>query len=244
MRNIKLTIEYDGSRYKGWQQAGKASNTGTISEKITDVLQLMTEETIELFCSARTESGVHAIAQTASFKTGSTRSVQDMKEYLNHYLPQDIVIRSVEEMPERFHAGLNAKTQTYLYRIQIGTTCDVFRRRYTLFQSQEPDLDAMQNAIPALLGKHDFASFSSGKKKKGTEKEIISIEINKSEDEITFLITGNNFLHQMPRTIIGTLLEIGYHHRSVDCIEKIFAKKENASDPVPPHGLYLKEITF
>lgn len=244
MRNIKLTIEYDGSRYKGWQQAGKTSNTGTISEKIADVLRLMTAETIELFCSARTEAGVHAIAQVASFKTNSTLSVTEMKEYLNHYLPQDIVILSVEEMPERFHAGLNAKTQTYLYRIQTGITCDVFRRRYTFFQSEELDLDAMQNAIPALLGKHNFASFSSGKKKKGTEKEIISIEINKSGDEITILLTGNQFLHQMPRTIVGTLLEIGYHHRSVDCIEKIFAKKEIASDPVPPHGLYLKEITF
>lgn len=244
MRNIKLTIEYDGSRYKGWQQAGKASNTGTISEKITDVLQLMTEETIELFCSARTEAGVHAIAQTASFKTTSPLSVQEMKEYLNHYLPQDIVILSVEEMPERFHAGLNAKTQTYLYRIQTGTTCDVFRRRYTFFQSEELDLDAMQNAIPALLGKHDFASFSSGKKKKGTEKEIFSIEIKKCDDEIEILITGNNFLHLMPRTIIATLLEIGYHQRPINCIEAIFSKKENASEPVPPHGLYLKEITF
>lgn len=244
MRNIKLTIEYDGSRYKGWQQAGKTSNTGTISEKITDVLQLMTAETIELFCSARTETGVHAIAQVASFKTNSTLSAAEMKDYLNHYLPQDIVILSVEEMPERFHAGLNAKTQTYLYRIQTGTTCDVFRRRYAFFQSEELDLDAMQNAIPALLGKHDFASFSSGKKKKGTEKEIFSIDINRCEDEITFLITGNNFLHQMPRTIIATLLAIGHHQRPIDCIEAILDKKEIASDPVPPHGLYLKEITF
>lgn len=244
MRNIKLTIEYDGSRYKGWQQSGKTSNTGTISEKITDVLQLMTEETIELFCSARTEASVHAIAQVASFKTNSALSLQDMKEYLNHYLPQDIVILSAEEMPERFHAGLNAKTQTYLYRIQTGLTCDVFRRRYAFFQSEELDLDAIQNAIPALLGKRDFAPFSSGKKKKGTEKELFSIEINRYEDEIAILLTGNQFLHQMPRTIVGTLLEIGYHLRSVNCIEAIFDKKESASDPVPSHGLYLKEITF
>lgn len=244
MRNIKLTIEYDGSRYKGWQQAGKASNTGTISEKITDVLQLITEESIELFCSARTETGVHAVAQTANFKTNSTLSTQEIKTYLNHYLPQDIVILSAEEVSERFHAGLNTKTQTYLYRLQIGTTSDVFRRRYAFFQSQEPDLEAMQNAIPALLGKHDFSSFSSGKKKKGTEKELFSIDIKRQDDELVFLITGNQFLHLMPRAIVGTLLDIGYHRRPLACIEAIFAKKENASDPVPPHGLYLKEITF
>ena len=107
MRNIKLTMEYDGTRYKGWQQAGKAPNTGTISEKILDVLQLMTGETIELCCAARTETGVHALIQTASFKTNCTLPVADIQDYLNHYLPQDIVVLSTEEVPERFHAGLN-----------------------------------------------------------------------------------------------------------------------------------------
>ena len=244
MRNIKLTIEYDGSRYKGWQQSGKTSNSGTISEKITDVLQLMTNETIELYCSARTEAGVHAASQIANFKTNCSLPVCEMKDYLNHYLPQDIVVLSIEEMPDRFHAGLNAKTQTYLYRIQIGQISDVFRRRYTLHQTQMPDFEAIQNAIPYLLGKHDFSAFSSGKKKKGTEKEIFSIDLTRREDEIIFLMTGNHFLHLMPRTIIAVLLDIGYHNRPADCIQKIFAKEETASNPAPPHGLYLKEITL
>ncbi|MEE1086074.1 MAG: tRNA pseudouridine(38-40) synthase TruA [Schaedlerella sp.] len=244
MRNIKLTMEYDGSRYKGLQQSGKTPNSGTISEKILDVLRLMTGEEVELFCAARTETGVHAIEQAASFKTNCTLSLKEMNKYLNHYLPQDIVVLSVEEMPERFHAGLNVKTQTYLYRIQTGELCDIFRRRYTYYQKDIPCIEQIQKAVPSLIGKHDFSAFSSGKKKKGTEKELISIDIFKEGDEIQFLLKANSFLHQMPRSIIGTLLEIGYNKRPVECINKIFIREEPCSAPVPSHGLFLKKIEF
>lgn len=244
MRNIKLTLEYDGTRYPGWQNSKKDSHAGTISEKLTDVLHIMTDETIELFCGARTEAGVHAISQTVNFKTNCTMTVTDIKEYLNHYLPLDIVILSIEEMPERFHAGLNVKSQTWLYRIQIGSSHDVFRRKYTYYQTDMPDIEAMKEASSFLLGKHDFSSFSSGKKKKGTEKELFSVDIDIADDEVRFILKGNNFLHLMPRTIVATLLDIGYGRRNADCILKIFNKEETASAAVPACGLYLTEAEF
>lgn len=244
MRNIKLTLEYDGTRYQGWQNTKKGSNSGTISEKLTDVLRLMSDEDIELFCAARTEGGVHAISQTVNFKTDCTMPVNDIKDYLNHYLPQDIVILSIEEVPERFHASLNVKSQTYLYRVQTGNCQDVFRRKYVFYQPEMPDIEAMQEASTTLLGKHDFSEFSSGKKKKGTEKDLLSITITVVDDEIHFHIEANSFLHLMPRTIIATLLEIGYRKRTADCIMKILNKEETASTAVPAYGLHLLEVCY
>ena len=120
MRNIKITIEYDGSRYQGWTRLGKDESNNTISAKIIDVLGKMTgEKNIELNCGCRTEVGVHAYAQVANFKTSSNLSTKDIQHYLNRYLPMDIAITEVEEVPDRFHAQLNAVSKTYVYRMTI-----------------------------------------------------------------------------------------------------------------------------
>ena len=244
MRNIKIVLEYDGTRYQGWQRSGKDSNTGTVSEKLLDVIHRMTGEDIDLFCALRTEAGVHAAAQTVNFKTESFLSVSEMSEYLNHYLPQDIVVLSVEDMPERFHAGLNTKSLTYLYRIQIGPVADVFRRKFTCHLTEMPDIVRMKDASLSLIGKHDFSAFSSAKKKKGTVKELYSIDILCKEDELQFVLKGNDFLHQMPRCIIATLLDIGYGRKNVDCISSIFEKTTQASAPVPACGLCLYNVSW
>ena len=112
MKNIKLTLEYDGTRYNGWQRLGKGESTNTIENKITEVLKKMDGQDVELFCGCRTEVGVHAYAQTASFKTNTALEIKDIKNYLNRYLPMDIAVLEAEEMPERFHASLNAKEVT------------------------------------------------------------------------------------------------------------------------------------
>lgn len=117
MKNVRLTIEYDGSRYQGWARLGKNESTNTISNKILEVIRKMTGEDVELFCGARTEVGVHAYAQVANFKTNVNMSAKEIKHYLNRYLPMDIAITEVELMPERFHAQLNAKSKTYVYRV-------------------------------------------------------------------------------------------------------------------------------
>ena len=157
MRNIKLMIEYDGSRYQGWTRLGKDESGNTISNKILEVLRKMTgEDDIELFCGCRTEVGVHAYAQIANFKTSCDASTKNIKHYLNRYLPMDIAILDVKEMPERFHAQLNATSKTYVYRMTIDDVPSVFDRKYTYHCYRIPDKHLMQLAAEQIVGKHDF----------------------------------------------------------------------------------------
>ena len=186
MRNIKLKLEYDGSRYNGFIQPPKKGNKTTVSGKITDVLSRMesadtvantaantTADTATdlstgfsaLFCGERTAPGVHALQQTVNFKTDSTLSVGEIRTYLNHYLPQDIVVSEAVETADRFHAELNARSRTYEYRILCSAFPDVFSRKYAHFLSQPLDIAAMDHAAGLLTGKHDFAKISSGKQK-------------------------------------------------------------------------------
>ena len=245
MRNIKITIEYDGSRYQGWTRLGKDESSNTISNKILEVLRKMTEEPItELNCGCRTEVGVHAYAQIANFKTDSDMDVQDIKHYLNRYLPMDIAIIDVEEVPERFHAQLNASSKTYVYRMSIDDVPSVFDRKYTYHCYKIPDKRLMQQAAMELTGKHDFRNFSTAKKTKSTEREIFDIDIYGDIEEMQILIHADDFLHNMARLIIGTLIDIGLGTRSKDDITDIFAGKKEPSAPCDPKGLYLQEISY
>ena len=225
MRNIKLTIEYDGSRYQGWTRLGKDESGNTISNKITEVLKKMTEEDdLELFCGCRTEVGVHAYAQIANFKTSSSTTTQNIKHYLNRYLPMDIAIIDVKEVPERFHAQLNATSKTYVYRMTIDDVPSVFVRIYTYHC-------------------YRIRNFSSAKKTKSTVREIFDIDIYGDIEEMQILIHADDFLHNMARIIVGTLMDIGLGNRSVQDIDDIFAGILEASAPCDPKGLYLQEIT-
>ncbi len=240
MKNIKLTLEYDGTNYQGWQNLGKKGGSNTICGKITDTLCRMTGEPIDLFCAARTEPGVHASCQTINFKTNSVLSASEFQHALNQYLPQDIAILSAQEVPERFHAALNCISQTYTYYIQACTVPDVFCRKYTLHVPQALDINAMSQGASALIGTWDFSGFSSGKKKKSTEKTVLSAEILcPSEGNVQILLETTGFLHLMPRLIIGTLLDIGLGIRTSECIPGILSNRENASKPAPSHALSL-----
>ena len=245
MRNIKLMIEYDGSRYQGWTRLGKDESGNTISNKITEVLKKMTEEDdLELFCGCRTEVGVHAYAQIANFKTSSSTTTQNIKHYLNRYLPMDIAIIDVKEVPERFHAQLNATSKTYVYRMTIDDVPSVFDRKYTYHCYRIPDKRLMQQAAKKLTGRHDFRNFSSAKKTKSTVREIFDIDIYGDIEEMQILIHADDFLHNMARIIVGTLMDIGLGNRSVQDIDDIFAGILEASAPCDPKGLYLQEITY
>lgn len=245
MRNIRLTIEYDGSRYHGWQRLGAGEDTSsTISGKLSEVIFRMTGQKSELFCASRTETGVHAYAQTVNFHTGCSLSAREIKHYLNRYLPSDIAVLEVEDMPERFHASLNAKKRTYIYRISTAEVPDVFERKYVYHLFKKPDIQKMREASGLLVGRHDFQHFSSSKKKKSGVKEIFSIDIYGSGDELEFTITANDFLHNMARIIISTLLDIGQGMRPVDDIGRIFDGKEAASDPIDPKGLFFQEAEY
>lgn len=245
MRNIKLTIEYDGSRYQGWTRLGKNETNNTISNKIVEVLSKMTEEEdIELFCGCRTEVGVHAYAQTANFKTSTNMSLVEIKRYLNRYLPMDIAITDVEEVPERFHSQLNAISKTYVYRMTIDDVPSVFDRKYTYHCFKTPDIRAMQQAAMLFVGEKDFRNFSTAKKSKSTVRNIMDIEIYGDLEEVQITILADDFLHNMARLIIGTLLDIGNGTRKKEDIDKIFAGKAEASAPCDPKGLYLQEVTY
>ena len=246
MRNIKLVLEYDGSRYQGWQRLGKDESTNTISNKIIEVIKKMTSEDVELNCGARTEVGVHAYGQVVNFKTTSDMSLLEIKRYMNRYLPMDIAVIEIDLMPERFHASLNAASKTYLYRMAINDVPSVFERKYVYHSFKKPNVDAMKQAAQLLIGKHDFKNFSTVKKNKSTEKEIMDIDIYDDGNEIQFTITANDFLHNMVRMVLGTLIDIGLGNRKKEDIEAILAGKRDvvSSAPVDPKGLYLQEVRY
>ncbi len=240
MKNIRLILEYDGTRYQGWQQPGKKDSPGTVSGRLTATLQKMTGEGIGLFCAARTEPGVHASCQTVNFKTASSLSPSEIRRILNQYLPQDIAVLRADEAPERFHASLNLLSQTYTYRIRTGTEPDVFRRKYMHHISQPLDIPAMKKAASSLIGIHDFYGFSSGKNKKSSKKEFFAADIFSPEpDELRIILEASAFLHQMPRLITGTLVEIGLGLRRPESIPDILSGQEPSGKPVPAHGLCL-----
>lgn len=243
MRNIRLTIEYDGTRYRGWQSV-KGDVNSTISGRIGNVLTQMTEEEIKMFCGEKTEPGVHALRQTANFRTSCPMKVEEIRHYLNQYLPLDIAVRDVAEAEERFHAELNLRHITYKYRITAGDTEDVFQRKYVDHRQKLPDIAVVESAGKMLMGKHDFQVFSSGKTKKSTERELVDVKIVSNASEADIFLTANGFLKQMPQKIIGILLDIGYGKRDADCITEIFAGKEAASGECANRALFLAEIQY
>lgn len=244
MRNIKLVIEYDGSRYQGWTRLGKDESNNTISNKILDVIEKMTGETPELFCGMRTEAGVHAYGQVANFKTASDMGVTEIQRYLNRYLPMDIAIIEASEVPERFHAQLNAREKVYVYRMIVNPVPSVFDRKYSYHCFCRPDKELMEEAARILTGRHDFKNFSSAKQTKSTIKELRQIEIYADPDEMQITLVANDFLHNMQRIITGTLIDIGLGHRPVQDIFAIFAGEAAASLPCDPKGMYLQEIHY
>ena len=246
MRNIKLTMEYDGSRYSGWQRLGKGESDNTIENKLLEVIRKMTGEDVELNCGSRTEVGVHAYAQIANFKTNTKMKLYEIKNYFNRYLPMDIAVTEAEEVPERFHASLNAKSRTYLYRVAIGDAPSVFDRKYTYYSFHQPDLEQMRKAAKLLIGRHDFKNFSTVKKSKSTVKEIYDIDIEQKGQEIHILIKANDFLHNMARMIVSTLLDIGLDKRDIEDITAILtsASEMIGSLPASAQGLFLKEVEY
>ncbi len=246
MRNIKLTLEYDGSRYSGYQRLGKGESTNTIENKLLEIIKKMTNEDAEIFCGSRTEVGVHAYAQICNFKTNCALKLYEIKNYFNRYLPMDIAVIDVEEKPERFHSSLNAKSKKYLYRIAIGDVPSVFDRKYTYYSFKKLDIDIMREAAKDLIGKHDFKCFSTVKKNKSTVKEIYDIDIYGDDKEIQITLHGNDFLHNMARMIVATLIDIGNGTRSVDCIPKIFDENsdEISSAPADASGMFLLEVEY
>lgn len=245
MRNIKMTVEYDGSRYKGFQRL--KDNDMTIQGKIETVLSKMTNEDIEIIGSGRTDMGVHALGQVVNFKTNSTDSIEKIQKYLYEYLPEDIVIRNIEETSERFHSRYNAKSKVYLYRIDNNKFHSTFNRRYSYHVEKKLDIDLMIKGSKFLIGEHDFTSFASSKsKKKSNIREIYSIEIKENKNLIEIYIEGNGFLYNMVRIIAGSLVDVGLGKKSPEDIKTMLEAKNRskASDTAPSKGLFLYKVNY
>lgn len=240
-----MTIQYDGTRYRGWQKLG--DDDKTIQGKLENVLSIMTGEAIEIIGSGRTDAGVHAINQVANFHTNSQLSVDYILDYCYKYLPEDIVVKSIEEVDERFHTRYNAKSKKYLYRIWNDTYHDVFTNRYFYHEANILDIDAMNRAVAYLVGEHDFSSFTTLKsKKKSMVREIYSIDINKEQKMIDIMFCGNGFLYNMVRIIAGTLIDVGLGKINVYDVKTILDSRDRsqAGPTAPAKGLFLLEVEY
>ena len=245
MRNIRLKICYDGTRYQGWQRQKTTENT--IQGKIEDVLCKMTGEEIEIHGSGRTDAGVHARAQVANFKTKTKMSVEEIHSYLNEYLPLDIGVFEVKEVSERFHSRLNVTGKRYIYRIWNSEDHNVFERKFLYPFVGKLDFDKMRQAANLLLGTHDFQSFCGKKmKKKSSIRTITKLEIQEIGQEIRFIYEGDGFLFHMVRILTGTLLEIGTGELDLAELPGILEskKRENAGRTAPAIGLLLDEVFY
>ena len=245
MRNIKLTIEYDGKRYLGWQRLGDSDKT--IQGKIESTLQQMTGETLEIVGSGRTDGGTHARGQVANFKTASPLSVAEMQSFLNRYLPQDIVITQVEEVPERFHSRYNASGKQYSYYVWNSAVPTALARNTSFHYPQQLDLTKMRQACQTLTGTHDFRGFSSLKKtKKSTTRTLQEITLTTEGNLLKVTFVGDGFLYNMVRILMGTLLEVGAGTIAPETVEEILQtqNRQLAGETAPAHGLVLDAVFY
>lgn len=244
MRNIRLRICYDGTRYKGWQRLSGVDNT--IQGKLEQTLSRILGEEIEISGSGRTDAGAHAKGQVANFHCESQMSCQEILSQLQRYLPDDIGIESCQEASPRFHARLNCTSKTYQYRIWNSERPCVFQRRYVYVMPDVLDVQKMQQAAEYFLGQHDFSAFCANKKmKKSTVRCIESIAITREGEELILTFTGDGFLYNMVRIMVGTLIEVGQNIRKADSIPLLFGgKREDAGYLVPAQGLCLMEVNY
>lgn len=245
MRNFRIILQYEGTRFQGWQRQDSTENT--IQGKLEAVLCKMTGHEVQVDGSGRTDAGVHAYGQVANFHIETKKSAEEIMAYMNQFLPEDIRVIQIKEAAERFHSRLNAVGKTYRYRIWNSVIPTVFERRYVYELPQKLDLDKMRLAAEYLIGKHDFRAFTSNKRsKKSTVRTIDDIQIDRLGNEVVLTYSGDGFLYHMVRILTGTLIEVGLGQRSADSMEALLqsGKREEAGMLVPAKGLALIEVRY
>lgn len=245
MRNIKLTIEYDGKDFNGWQ---KQPNKLNIQGEIEKAIERITGEKVDLTASGRTDAGVHALGQVANFKTNSNIPIEKIPIALNTNLKKSIVIKEAEEVEERFHSRLNCKRKTYRYIINHSKYGTALYRNLETHIPLELDIKNMQKAVKYFEGEHDFKAFkASGTSSKSTIRTIYKADVIVAENERIYIeLTGNGFLYNMVRIISGTIVEVGLGKKKPEDIKEIIESKnrENAGKTLPPQGLYLVKVEY
>lgn len=244
MRNIKLTIEYDGKDFNGWQ---KQPNKLNIQGNIEQAIYAITGEEVELNASGRTDAGVHSFGQVANFKTNSNIPIEKFAVAINSKLKKSIVIKKAEEVDERFHSRYNCKKKTYRYVINNSFEGSAIYRYLEYHMPTKLNIEDMKKAIKYFEGVHDFSAFkASGTSSKSSVREIYLAEIKQENERIYIELTGNGFLYNMVRIIAGTLVDVGLGKINPDAIPEIINSKKriNAGKTLPAHGLYLVNVEY
>lgn len=260
--NYKMVLQYDGTRYNGWQRQGNTKNT--IQGRLEEILSKYFSQEIEVNGSGRTDAGVHAAGQTANFKVDYPKENAEkdtvnggapavIMDALNGFLPEDIRILSLERADNRFHARLNAVKKEYRYYISLEKKRDVFARRYmaAIERPESLDIERMKSASQKYLGEHDFQGFSDNRSKKSTIRRIDSVDFNICDRgscgrclEIVF--SGSGFLYHTVRLLAGTLIAIGLGESEADIIDVVFKSRDRHKVPymAPAEGLFLYRVEY
>lgn len=245
VRNFKITLEYDGSRYCGWQ---RQSNAPTIQGEIEKALRTMVGQKISIVGSGRTDAGVHAYAQVANFHCDTKLGPQQLKGGLTSLTPEDIVVTNCEEVDNTFHARYDAKSKEYIYKILNRPNPAAIFRQYTWHIRAELNLEAMRSAITCLIGRHDFRAFEAagGQRSHAIRCVLMANLIEADNGYLLFEIEADGFLRFMVRNIVGTLIEVGLGKITPADFKRILDSKERfqAGATAPARGLFLKQVNY
>lgn len=245
IKNYKFTVSYDGTRFYGWEH--QPNTDMTIQGKLENVLSLMTDSQVEVLGAGRTDAGVHALAMICHAHMETDLEPEEILEYMNRYLPDDICIRDVRIASDRFHSRYNAIGKTYCYTCYIGKLKPVFDRKYVYTPPEVPDIELMKKAAQYLIGEHDFASFCSNRKmKKSTVRLVDKIDIVQDGDYVKLTYHGTGFLQHMVRIMTGTLLEVGFGKRTPESMADLLEAKDRkqAGFTAPPQGLCMIQVDY
>ena len=254
-KNYKFILSFDGTRYYGWEH--QPDTDMTIQGKIENVLTLMTnaKEVVEVIGAGRTDAGVHAKGMVCNAKLQTDMSEQQIRDYMNHYLPDDICVHEVIHASDRFHSRYNAIGKTYEYTCYIGDTKPIFNRKFVFVPVDHPeigtertlDIGRMKEAAAILIGEHDFAAFCSNPRmKKSTVRKVDRIDIEQRGDYLHFIYHGSGFLQHMVRILTGTLLEVGYGKRQVQNMKSLLdgGKRADSGFTAPAKGLCMVKVDY
>ena len=244
MRNIKLTIAYDGTAYKGWQVQ---KNARTVQEELERAISAFFGGKHTLYGASRTDAGVHALAQVANFKTPSGIPVSRIPFALNSVIPEDIAVKKAEEAEPGFHSRFAALSKSYRYHIFNSKSRDPFRERYSCRVPYVLDVPLMRKEAAFLKGRHDFRSFqASDKRERSSVRTIKSIEVKKRGSSVTIDVEGDGFLYNMVRNIAGTLIDIGRGYLAPGSVSRILkaGDRTKAGPTAPAKGLFLVRVKY
>jgi tRNA pseudouridine38-40 synthase len=244
MRNLKLTLAYDGTRLVGWQRQAEGDSVQGLLE---DALARFDGAPVTVHGAGRTDAGVHALGQVASAHVTCAHDVATLTRALNAQLPEDVRVLAIAEMPQDFHARFSARSKTYRYQIRHGTIADPFERAYVWHMPERLDVAAMTAAAGVIVGTHDFAAFPRiGSPTRDSVRTVTHSTIADAGGHLTYEISGDGFLRHMVRAIVGTLVEIGRGFREPESMASVLrgSARGNAGPTAPPHGLFLVRVDY